>query len=148
MEGDSVLVDRFCQYIDSQKYRTDRVAFLSEDETAFGTEPISESDTKYEKRFRARKGAHESKQGFCTYSGGPTYLYYPRDIASLRSAYEKQSIFSAGKQSANANNDSTTLRGDLSEPTSSEHDTARTYGGQLTPLAQESVLIAITDVLN
>lgn len=126
MEGDSVLVDRFCQYIDSQKYRTDRVAFLSEGETAFGTEPISESDTKYEKHFRARKGAHESKQGFCTYSGGPTYLYYPRDIASLRSEYEKQSIFSAGKQSANANNDSTTLRGDLSEPTSSEHDTART----------------------
>jgi hypothetical protein len=147
MEGDSVLVDRFCQYIDSQQFRTDRVAFLSEDETAFGTEPISETDTKYGKHFRAQKGAHESKQGVCTYSGGPTYLYYPRDIASLRSAYEKQSIFTAGKQSANANNDSTTLRGDLSEPTSSEHDTVRTYGGQLTPLAQESVLIAITDVL-
>jgi hypothetical protein len=147
MEGDSVLVDRFCQYIDSQQFRTDRVAFLSEDETAFGTEPISETDTKYGKHFRAQKGAHESKQGVCTYSGGPTYLYYPRDIASLRSAYEKQSIFSAGKQAANANNDSTTLRGDLSEPTSSEHDTVRTYGGQLTPLAQESVLIAITDVL-
>ena len=147
MEGDSVMVDRFCQYIDSQKYSTGRVAFLSEDETAFGTEPISETDTKYEKRWWPQKGPHDSKQGLCTYSGGPTYLYYPRDIASLRSAYEKQSIFSAGKQSANTNNDSTTLRGDLSEPTSSEHDTVRTYGGQLTPLAQESVLIAITDVL-
>ncbi len=147
MEGDSVLVDRFCQYIDSQKYTTDRVAFLSEDETAFGTEPISETDTKYEKRLRPQKGAHESRQGFCTYSGGPTYLYYPRDIASLRSAYEQQSIFNGGKQSQGANNDATTLRGDLSEPASSEHDTVRTYGRQLTPLAQESVLIAITDVL-
>ena len=61
---------------------------------------------------------------------GPTYLYYPRDIATLRSAYEEQSILSSPKQQTN-----TTLRGDLSELESIEHDTVRSYGGQLTPLA-------------
>jgi hypothetical protein len=124
MEGDSVLIKRFCDYIDSQHYRTDRVAILSEDETAYG-------------------GA--TGEGLC--GGNLTYLYYPRDIATLRSAYEQQSIFSSNKQPSGTNAAPTSLRGDLSEPANSEHDTVRSYGGQLTPLAQESVLFAITDIL-
>jgi hypothetical protein len=131
-EGDSVQTDRFCQYIDLQGYSTTHVAFLSEDETAFGA--------------RTEAKDPENKE-LCTESGGPTYVYYPRDIATLRSAYEQQAIFNASKQVSNTNAASTTLRGDLSEPASSEHDTVRSYGGQLTPLAQESVLLAITNVL-
>ena len=147
MEGDSVMVDRLCRYIDQQGYRTDSVVFLSEDETAFGSEKTFEQTNSYEQAFRPKE-FHNFGNEFCNYSGGPTYLYYPRDIATLRSAYEQQSIFSTGKQnSQTANSSSTTLRGDLSEPSSSEHDTVRTYGGQLTPLAQESILLAITDVL-
>jgi hypothetical protein len=128
LEGDSTQIDRFCGYIDFQGYKTKHIAILSEDETAFGTE-------------------NTNKNGICIQSGGPTYLYYPRDIATLRSAYEQQSIFSAAKQSSNTNAAATTLRGDLSEPANSDHDTVRSYGGQLTPLAQESVLQAISDVL-
>ena len=124
MEGDSQLVRRFCGYLDVQHYRTDRVAILSEDETAYG-------------------GA--TNAGLC--GGNLTYVYYPRDIATLRSAYEQQSIFSSNKQPSGANAAPTSLRGDLSEPANSEHDTVRSYGGQLTPLAQESVLFAITDIL-
>jgi hypothetical protein len=132
MEGDSVLLDRFCEYIDLQGYSTSRVAFLSEDETAFG----AKADAK-----------NSGKKEPCTESGAPTYLYYPRDIATLRSAYEQQSIFNSSKQVSNTNAASTTLRGDLSEPASSDHDTVRSYGGQLTPLAQESVLLAIANTL-
>ncbi|MGH9748107.1 MAG: hypothetical protein ACRD59_18580, partial [Candidatus Acidiferrales bacterium] len=146
MEGDSVMVDRFCRYIDQQGYRTDGVAFLSEDETAFGSEKTFEQSNTYEQAFQ-HKATSGSNSEFCNYSGGPAYLYYPRDIATLRSAYEQQSIFSSGKSAGNANTSATTLRGDLSEPSSSEHDTVRTYGGQLTPLAQESILLSITDVL-
>jgi hypothetical protein len=127
-EGDSVQVERFCEYIDLQGYSTSHIAFLSEDETAFGAK---DSETK----------------PLCTESGGPTYLYYPRDIATLRSAYEQQAIFNSSKQVSNTNAASTTLREDLSEPASSEHDTVRSYGGQFTPVAQESVLLAITNVL-
>jgi len=131
MEGDSRQLSRFCAYIGLQGYKTNRIAFLSEDETAFGGR-AENSDQEYDP---------------CNVSGGPTYLYYPRDIATLRSAYEQQSIFNSTKQVSNTNEVSSTLRGDLSEPANSEHDTVRSYGGQLTPLAQESVLLAITQVL-
>jgi hypothetical protein len=133
-EGDSVQVERFCQYIDLQGYSTGRIAFLSEDETAFGEQAKPDAQ-------------HPGKKSRCTESGGPTYLYYPRDIATLRSAYEQQAIFNSSKQVSNTNAASTTLREDLSEPANSDHDTVRSYGGQLTPLGQESVLLAITNVL-
>ena len=75
-------------------------------------------------------------------------LYYPRDIATLRSAYEQQAIFNPAKPEAGASAPSTTLRGDLSEPSANDHDTVRSYGGQLTPLAQESILLDIANRLN
>jgi hypothetical protein len=133
LEGDSVLVDRFCEYIASQLYDTKRIAILSEDDTAFGAKRQLKGPTNKDIRTED--------------SGAGTYLYYPRDIATLRSAYEQQSIFSSAKQPSNTNAVATTLRGDLSEPASSDHDTVRSYGGQLTPLAQESVLLGITDIL-
>jgi hypothetical protein len=130
LEGDCRVLQRFVAYVDREGYETKRVAILSEDETAFGggvTDSISKS---------------------CVYNRDLSYLYYPRDIATLRSAYEQQSILSSGKQPKNNTSSSaTTLRGDLSEPENSEHDTVRTYGGQLTPLAQESVLLSIAEVL-
>jgi hypothetical protein len=129
MEGDSVMLDRFCRYLTLQGYPLDHVALVSEDETAFGRRQETENSTCYD-----------------TQTGGAIYLYYPRDIATLRSAYQRQSIFSTGKQT-DGNTASTTLRGDLSEPDSSRHDTVRSYGGQLTPLAQESILLGITQIL-
>ena len=113
------------------------MAIISEDETAFGR---TEKDEVSEK---------ENQDEHCDHYGRkrPIYLYYPRDIATLRSAYERQSIFNTGKQQSNESSASTTLRGDLSEPNSSDHDTVRSYGGELTPLAQESVLLSITNIL-
>jgi hypothetical protein len=122
MESDSVMVNRFCQYLNEQSYDVQSVALLSEDETAFGFET----------------------QSPC---GQAMSLYYPRDIATLRSAYEQQSIFNPPKPEPNANAPTTTLRGDLSEPSTNDHDTVRSYGGQLTPLAQESILLDITNRL-
>jgi len=129
MEGDSLMLDRFCRYLTLQGYPLDHVAMVSEDETAFGRR-------------------QEEKDSICydSSTGGAIYLYYPRDIATLRTAYQRQSIFNAGKQ-MDGNTASTTLRGDLSETDSSHHDTVRSYGGQLTPLAQESILLGITHVL-
>ena len=125
-ESDSVMLDRFMAYLCHNGYQRRQIAILSEDETAFG----------------------ENRQQSMRPSGDdPIYLYYPRDIASLRSAYEQQSIFSSSKPAASQNAPSTTLRGDLSEPANSDHDTVRSYGGQLTPLAQESVLLTIVSML-
>lgn len=136
-EGDRLMVDRFLQYLDRNKYPLGCVAIISEDETAFGHNEKDEVNDK------------ENRDAHCDHYGKkhPIYLYYPRDIATLRSAYERQSIFNTGKQQSNESGASTTLRGDLSEPNSSDHDTVRSYGGELTPLAQESVLSSITNIL-
>lgn len=120
MEGDDLQVKRFTDYIYSQGYDKNLIAILSEDETAFGT----------------FGGGHDV----------PIHLYYPRDIATLRSAYERQSIFSSARPQA-SNAPTTSLHSDLSEPASSQHDTVRSYGGQLTPLTQESLLVSIANIL-
>jgi len=78
-ESDSLMIDRFLRYMQRDGYDLSSFAILSEDETAFGSTNSSPTDG----------NASESK---------PLRLYYPRDIANLRSAYEQQSIFSAGKQ--------------------------------------------------
>lgn len=140
-EGDGLMTDRFLCYLQHEGYDLNHVAILSEDETAFGKAASpgkKNADNTSPPRCRGKNPGPNQ--------GTPVYLYYPRDIAGLRSAYEQQSIFSAGKPQANA--PSTSLRGDLSEPASSEHDTVRTYGGSLTPLAQEAQLFGITNVLD
>jgi hypothetical protein len=156
-ENDSLMTDRFLCYLQRQNYPLDRVAILSEDQTAFGSqrpksrkpvqtdalakpvEPAAASASPDDPRVQCN-GAILDKQ--------PINLYYPRDIAAVRSAYEKQSIFSAGQPQAGSQAPTTTLRGDLSEPDGSEHDAVRSYAGQLTPLAQESVLFGIANVLD
>ena len=228
LESDEVMLDRFLDYLERQGYHKDRVAYVSEDETAFGfdetptvvsaasaasaggsacgpasrqtqcsgpncTRADSAKTGTSGKQAKARPSrsvsgrgssgspcpqsrcapepgagdANASQQGAKGQSvprrcflnvlcgepssklpdSGPTYLYYPRDISSLRLAYEQQSIFSAGKQSGNQGGPSTTLRGNVNEPEGTEHDTVRTYAGQLTPLAEEAVLLAMADVL-
>jgi hypothetical protein len=126
MESDALLTDRFCQYLRDQGYNVKNIAFLSEDETAFG-------------------GLPEPAASPC---GEPIRLHYPRDIATLRSAYERQAILSPPKPQSSADTPSSSLRGDLSEPSSSEHDTVRNYAGQLTPLTQESILQDISTRLS
>jgi len=147
VESDSVMVNRFCTYLSQRGYPENQIAILSEDETAFGQanpekpEGSAANDSDSTQAVAGRPSNWRQKDD------PRVYLYYPRDIASLRSAYEQQSIFSSAKQTATQNAPSTTLRGDLSEPESSEHDTVRSYSGQLTPLAQESVLFAIVRIL-
>ena len=144
-ESDSLMVDRFLCYMQHEGYDLNHFAILSEDETAFGTAAVPAPGPKEAyKRERVRRC--QSNEANPEPEGMPVYLYYPRDIASLRSAYEEQSIFSAGKPQANA--PSTSLKSDLSEPASSEHDTVRTYAGQLTPQAQEARLFGIANILD
>jgi len=144
LEGDSLMIDRLVNYlVEQEHYPPGQIAIISEDETAYGNKDPQDGlqdDSKKDHGDAPRAiEANEKKQQI--------HLYYPRDIATLRSAYVQQSIFSTGKQQPNGNTQSPTLRGDLSEPNSSDHDTVRSYGGGLTPLAQESVLLAIVKTL-
>ena len=134
-ESDSLMTDRFLCYMQHEGYNLANFAILSEDETAFGKAGTKGATEK--PRCQDHEARHEGK---------PIYLYYPRDIATLRSAYEQQGIFNVGKADANA--PSTSLKTNLSEPVNSEHDTVRTYAGQLTPQTQEAALFGISNVLD
>ena len=140
-ESDTVMTNRFLCYLSHAGYELDRVAILSEGQTAFGSQTGRGRLAQVTATFGLTCGSR-------VISANTTKLYYPRDIASLRSAYEKQSIFSAGKQQASGNAPTTTLHGDLSESPSSEHDAVRSYARQLTPLNQEAVLFGITNILD
>ncbi|MFN8006918.1 MAG: hypothetical protein U0V70_07840 [Terriglobia bacterium] len=147
-ESDSLITDRFLCYLQHQGYSLDKVAILSEDETAFGKEQLENTKAPSVKSNEPTNNT-DGPPRCCGQQGDnqwPIYLYYPRDIATLRSAYEKQSIFSSGKQQGNV--PSSMLRADLSESATAEHDTVRTYGGDLTPLAQETALFGIANILD
>ena len=133
MENDALMVDRLCQYLARQHYDINRLALLSEDETAFGARG---EDTR-------KHGSHSTVNDVCP---AAMRLYYPRDIATLRSAYESQSILTPAKPQTDSA-PSSTLRGDLSEPANDEHDTVRRFSGQLEPLAQEATLLDIANRL-
>jgi hypothetical protein len=144
-ESDSLMVDRFLCYMQHEGYDLNHFAILSEDQTAFG-KAATGAEQQLQDTSNADQQSRRCQDHFGKQEGTPLYLYYPRDIASLRSAYEQQSIFSAGR--AQAGGSSTSLKTDLSEPTSSEHDTVRTYAGQLTPQAQEAELFGIANILD
>ncbi len=144
LESDKLMTHRFLQFVNQSCYHVERVAILSEDETAFGAEVVNQPDDETD-------GSSDSDDSECKKAKAddleklPIQLYYPRDIATLRSAYSKQSIFSQGKQQNNA--PSSTLRGDPGEAAGSGHDTVQTYAGELTPYAQEATLFGIVNVL-
>src|SRR6201999_3881991 len=77
---------------------------------------------------------------------GPLYLYYPRDIASLRSAYEQQTALSTAPQNQ-PRDPRLVLPLNLAEPTSRQLDTIRSFGDGETALSQEATLFGITNLV-
>ncbi len=130
LQDDNTALDRLCRYLTGNGKKTfnlQRLAILSEDETAYGF------DVPYK------------QQELCP---GAPWLYYPRDISTLRSAYQQQSIFNSTATQQNQNTPQRNgLTTDLADPQGKEHDTVRTYAGNQTPLSQEAELLAIVGAL-
>ena len=133
-ENDDTMIDRFCRYLRNLNYDTGRLAIISEDETAYGVFPSTTLSTAGSS---SRRWLPNCDQG----DHGPLYLYYPRDIAALRSAYQQAS------PSVSSSNATQELPIDLGETSSRQRDTIRTYGGKQTPLSQEATLFGITNLL-
>ena len=132
-ENDELRVYRFIRYLGDQGTRPDNIAILSEDETAY-----------------ALANGGTDKTGSCYFPydlyDQPVRLFYPRDISSLRSAYEKQSVFSA----ANQNTARPILREDntgQAGETASASDTISTYSGEAAAIEQEAILYGIVSNL-
>ncbi len=139
VEDDQVEESRFCLYLKkSPDFRMERLAILSEDETAYGTARGDEPDP----RQPVSQDQHKDE---CSEA---TRIYYPRDISMLRAAYQSQSMFSSGgTQQSSDPAQRKSLPTDLADPGGDEHDTVRRYAGNQTPLSQEAQLLGIVEAL-
>ena len=123
VQDDKTVLRRFYQYLIGIGLGTDRLAIVSEDETAYGL------------------SAHQKVNEIQTF-------YYPRDISAVRSAYQAQSLFSASATASSAEDPTPkTLKTDLTEPERKENDTVHSYAGGQSALSQESVLLQIVSML-
>jgi hypothetical protein len=128
-ESDKVMIDRYRSYLCRLGVPASRLAIISEDETAFGG--YSDEDCGEDPHTHA----------------APTCLYYPRDISSLRDAYQKQSIFNTGLNGQGNGTARRSLSTDIADPEQKDHDTIRSYSGNQSALSQEAVLQQIVSFL-
>src|SRR6202451_2917487 len=136
LQDDDTTLGRFCKHLAQGKQDIARIAVLSEDETAYGYNP--ESDP-------LKPKSPPDKTLSCK---DATWLYYPRDISTLRAAYQSQSVFNSGSSSQqNQGAQQKNLATDLADPAGKEHDTVRTYAGNQIPLSQEAELLGIVAAL-
>ena len=127
-------LDRYCRYMNAAGTDFGRLAIVSEDETAFGSEYGSDGNDSDRSPCRPETlpdGQHKQ---------GPVYLYYPRDISALRAAYQSQSIFNRPAAQPSGDSSHHILQSDLADPKGKDHDTIRAYGGDQTALSQEAEL--------
>jgi hypothetical protein len=84
-QNDAIQVDRYFRYLRDRGHSVSEVAILSEDETAYGSLPDAPTAAVGAKHVSACEPSYPVDKA-------PLHLYYPRDISSLRSAYQEQSI--------------------------------------------------------
>jgi hypothetical protein len=137
-QNDVIQIDHYFQFLSDRGHEPSEVAILSEDETAYGGLPTS-----------AGSGPKDTTQPTCEpdfTKSRPLYLYYPRDISAVRSAYQEQSIFGP----APAGTASTThivLQPQVSESAHIDTDTIPSFSGANSALAQEAELYGVVDSL-
>jgi len=141
VHDDTSALDQLCRYFAAQKPLRN-LAILSEDETAYGNSVIEEVRSNDEKSQKDTITRYPRE--ICR---GALNIYYPRDISTLRAAYQSQSMFNSGAQQNQDNIQRKSLPTDLADPSGRQYDTVRTYAGNQTPLAQEAQLLGIVDVL-
>jgi hypothetical protein len=140
-------LDRYCRYMNATGTDLGRLAIVSEDETAFGSEYGSDGSD--------GKGGNDPNTSPCRpgtlpdgqHKQGPVYLYYPRDISELRAAYQSQSIFNHSATQPSGDSSHHVLQSDLADPKGKDHDTIRAYGGDQTALSQEAELQQIVSLM-
>src|ERR1700683_674342 len=130
--SDYVLVhflDLACHY----GYQPNEIAVLSEDETAYGN---ASSDNN-----ASTSGSGESPGSkTCIDRSRVLQLYFPRDIAQLRAAYQ-QSIQQQSQSNPSKLSSGSTLQLNLAD--SGNDDSVPAYSRSQTPLSQEAIMLGI-----
>jgi hypothetical protein len=147
VQDDDTLLNRFCRYFWVPDFR--HIVILSEDETTYGnySGPTAE-ESKKDEGFKNDDNNSTKPADNSRACKGATWLYYPRDISTLRAAYQTQSMFSSAPSQTNQETaQRRSLPTDLADPARQQHDTVRTYAGNQTTLSQEAQLLGIVDSL-
>ena len=151
LQDDETTLDRFCRYLGRTslgKVAVENVAILSEDETAYGNIVAKVDVDSQETNSPAPPAAKDDNQRESGICPGATKIYYPRDISTLRAAYQSQSMFSSAQTQQNQDNTQRkSLPTDLADPGGEQHDTVQTYAGNQMPLSQEAQLLGIVEAL-
>lgn len=144
--SDDSLMQSYCKYLLGEGFALPRLAIVSEDETAYGAaldrkEPPTAIAQGRKDNPEQRDASDQPSTCFEDH-GRPTgllRLFYPRGIAALRSAYQKESIFTSEEQSSTGTKRKT-LSSDIADPKGQQHDTIREYNTSQLPQSQEGVL--------
>lgn len=151
LQDDETVLDRFCRYLGGtlqEKLDLSYLAILSEDETAYGNIVAKQEAELTAPSSAAATEAKDDDRPESAICPGATRIYYPRDISTLRAAYQSQSMFSStSTQQSQDNSQRKSLPTDLADPGGEQHDTVRTYAGNQTPLSQEAQLLGIVEAL-
>ena len=142
-QNDLIQIDHYFQFLSDRGHEPSEVAILSEDETAYGGLPVSaaKSSNDTTKPDTNKPGCEP------TYAKNrPLYLYYPRDISAVRSAYQEQSIF-APAPAGTASTAHIVLQPQVSESAHIDTDTIPSFSGVNSALAQEAELYGVIDSL-
>jgi hypothetical protein len=138
-QNDAIQADRYFKYLNDRGHSVSEVAILSEDETAYGGLPDVPASAAGAKPVTACEPAYPLDKA-------PLHLYYPRDISSLRSAYQEQSIF-ASPAAEKSNTAHVVLQPQATTSTHHDTDTVATFSGPNLALAQEAQMYGIIDTL-
>ncbi len=136
-QSDELEIFRFMNYLKEQRTELRDVAIVSEDETAYANSSAPE------------KGDLSATTAPCEFAysqaNSPVRLSFPRDISAMRSAYEKESLFTADPaRGAHAVlQENVHLEGEASNVA----DTIPMYSGSFTPVAEEAVLYGLVSNL-
>jgi hypothetical protein len=138
-QNDAIQVDRYFRYLRDRGHSVSEVAILSEDETAYGSLPDGQAAV-------VGAGPVTACEPSYPLDKAPLHLYYPRDISSLRSAYQEQSIF-ASPAADKSNTAHVVLQPQATQSTHHDTDTVATFSGPNLALAQEAQMYGIINAL-
>ena len=145
-QNDAIQVDRYFKYLSDRGHSVSEVAILSEDETAYGGLPDVPAAVAGAKPAADSAEPVTACEPSYPLDKAPLHLYYPRDISSLRSAYQEQSIF-ASPTAEKSNTAHVVLQPQTARSTHHDTDTVATFSGSNLALAQEAQMYAIIDTL-
>jgi hypothetical protein len=145
-QNDAIQVDRYFSYLRDRGHSVSEVAILSEDETAYGGLPDVPTAAVGAKPAAVDAMPVMACEPAYPLDNAPLHLYYPRDISSLRSAYQEQSIF-ASPTADKSNSAHVVLQPQTTTSTHHDTDTVATFSGPNMALAQEAQMYGIIDTL-